>query len=151
MMNRQTSNVSLFGWIVFQACFLLIFVAPARLPAADSTDSTVAPGGTVSTNRAPGTVSVFARVQAIDAAKNSFSASNASSVFLVRCSPTTLSKVGGPVVKASDLNVGAEVVIRGRVQADGSISATMLASRIPTPAPGMKPATPKDSKGPSSK
>lgn len=144
MRIRQSSSWGWLGQVVTRAFWVLMVPCLAGvISAADAADP-AAPAAGGAPIRAPGTVSLFARVQAIDAVKNSFTASNASSIFLVHCSASTLSKVGGAVVKASDLKVGADVAIRGRVEADGSIAAFLLATRVATPAPGMKPSVPKD-------
>ncbi|MBL9167889.1 MAG: hypothetical protein JNN07_09130 [Verrucomicrobiales bacterium] len=154
-MNRQSSMLSLLVRVAFRACLwlctpgLLLCSLAAERDAASPASPGAASG--VATNRGPSAVSVFARVHTIDAAKNSFFASNASSVFMVRCTPTTLAKVGGSVVKAADLTVGADVVIRGRLEADGSVSAAFLANRVPIPAPSMKATVPKDGQKPNPK
>lgn len=151
VMNRQSSMLSLLVRVAFCACLWLCTpgLLLCSLAAERDAASPASPG--VATNRGPSAVSVFARVHTIDAAKNSFFASNASSVFMVRCTPTTLAKVGGSVVKAADLKVGAEVVVRGRLEADGSVSAAFLANRVPIPAPSMKATVPKDGQKPNSK
>ena len=119
--------------------------------AAEPAISAAVPLDASGTTRPGSIVSLFARVQAIDAAQNAFSASNSTSLILVRCSNTTLAKVGGPVVKAADLKVGMAVVIRGRLETDGSVSASFLGTRIPTPGPSTKTTQPKEGKGPDSK
>lgn len=90
------------------------------------------------------------RIVSIDAAKNQFALSNATAVYQLRCLPTTLVRHDGPVVKAANLKVGTEVIVRGKPEKDGSVSAIYVSPppnvAVPKMAPSSPARAPKDTK-----
>lgn len=108
------------------------------------------PPAAPTTPATPAIVSLMGRILSVDVAKNRFAVSNKNTVYQLRCLPTTLVKRDGPVVKITDLQVGADVMVRGKPEKDGSLSAIYVSPPPNIAFPKMNPSsstrTPKDAK-----
>ena len=138
---------------------LLIFpFLGGRLNAAESTTAVTgkaAPQAPPVTAASAGTNAPVAghsftgRIVKMEAAANTLAFSTSYGLKTVRFSVSTLSKLGGVPVKASDFKIGEFLVVRGHLEGDSVLVAEFASNRLPTPT--MKPVVKKEPPTPDKK
>ncbi len=151
MMRIRTLTSGLVALLIFPFLGGRLNAAESATPATGTAAPQVAPVtvAPVGTNAPVAGHSFSGRIVKLDAAANTVAFSTSYGLKTVRFSVSTLSKLGGTPVKASDFKIGEFLVVRGRMEGDSVVAAEFASNRVPIPT--MKPVVRKEPPTPDKK